>query len=86
MPEISRFYGIIIRMFYREHGTPHFHAVYGEYDLIVGISPIRFIEGNSPARVKSLVAEWTALNQDALMDNWDRSRRGESPKKIKPLE
>ncbi|MDP8238911.1 MAG: DUF4160 domain-containing protein [Candidatus Hatepunaea meridiana] len=86
MPEISRFYGIIIRMFYQEHGIPHFHAVYGEYDISVGISPVRFIEGDAPARVRSFVAEWAAYNQDALMENWKRCRSGEPIKKIKPLE
>jgi hypothetical protein len=48
VPVISQFYGIIIRMFYNDHAPPHFHAAYGEYELIVGIAPIGILEGQSP--------------------------------------
>ena len=86
MPEISRFYGIVIRMFYNDHVPPHFHAIYGEHELIVGISPIAILAGDAPARVRSMVLEWAALNQPSLIDDWERCRRGEVPEKIAPLE
>lgn len=66
MPVVSEFYGILIRMFYNDHVPPHFHAVYGEYELIVGISPITILQGKAPNRVRSMVWEWTALHQQEL--------------------
>lgn len=86
MPTISEFYGIIIRMFFRDHAPPHFHAVYGEHELVVGISPIAVLEGEAPGRVRSMVLEWTALHQDELMANWDRCRENQQPSRIPPLE
>ena len=86
MPEISRFYGIIIRMFYDDHSPPHFHAVYGDAELEVGISPIRIIKGRAPNRVNSLVLEWAALHQEELLDDWNRCRHAEPLVPISPLE
>lgn len=68
MPVISQFYGILIRMFYNDHAPPHFHAVYGEYELLVSISPI-IMQGHAPSRVRSMVLEWAALHQQELLDN-----------------
>ena len=85
MPVISQFYGILIRMFYNDHVPPHFHAIYGEYELIVGISPITILEGKAPNRVRSMILEWTALHQE-LSENWNRCRQGEQPSPIAPLE
>lgn len=67
MPVISSFYGILIRMFYNDHAPPHFHAVYGEFELAVGISPIVILEGSAPNRVRSMVLEWAALHQQELL-------------------
>lgn len=86
MPEISRFYGIIIRMFYNDHPPPHFHALYGEHELIVGVSPIVVLAGTAPARVRSMVLEWAALHQQQLLDDWERCRQGTPPEPIEPLE
>ncbi|MBD0318974.1 MAG: DUF4160 domain-containing protein [Gemmatimonadetes bacterium] len=61
MPTISQFYGILIRIFYNDHAPPHFHAVYGEHELVVGISPVSILDGAAPPRVRSMVLEWTAL-------------------------
>jgi len=83
---ISQFYGILIRMFYNDHAPPHFHAVYGEHELIVGISPIAILAGEAPPRVRSLVLEWAALRQQELVNDWERCRCGESPTRIEPLE
>ena len=85
MPIISQFYGIIIRMFYNDHAPPHFHAAYGEYELIVSITPIRIIEGQAPTRVRSMVLEWAAIHQLELMKDWNRCRAAQPPIPIKPL-
>jgi hypothetical protein len=86
MPEISRFYGISIRMDYADPAPPHFHALYGGDELIVGISPIRIIAGHAAARVQSMVLEWTALHQTELQDDWQRRRDAQMPLPIAPLE
>ena len=85
MPQISYFLGVIIRMFYRDHNPPHFHAVYGDYEAIIDIKKFEVIYGYLSPRVLGLVAEWTALHQKELMDNWDRARRQEPLMAIAPL-
>jgi hypothetical protein len=86
MPEVSRFYGIVIKMYYNDHAPPHFHAEYGEHELVVGIVPIQVLAGEVPARVRSMVAEWAALHQRELSDNWERCRSARQPERIAPLE
>ena len=86
MPVISTFYGITIMMFYAEHGVPHFHVRYAEYQLVVGISPIVVLAGKAPLRVVSLVTEWAGLHQRELLDNWERCRGGQTPSRVAPLE
>ncbi len=85
MPQISYFLGVIIRMFYRDHNPPHFHAVYGDYEALIDIQKNEIISGTLPPRVLGLVVEWTALHQDELMNNWERSKNGEELLKIEPL-
>jgi len=85
MPQISYFLGIVIRMFYRDHNPPHFHAVYGNFEAIIDIERNELISGYLPPRVFGLVTEWAALNQKELMENWERARRQESLKAIAPL-
>ncbi len=86
MPVISRFYGITIRMFYNDHSPPHFHAAYGEHELIIGLSPISILEGAAPRRVQSLVLEWAALHHGELLANWDLCHVAQAPTSIEPLE
>jgi hypothetical protein len=86
MPTISQFYGITIQMFYDDHAPPHFHASYGEDEIIVSLSPIAIMKGKVPNRVRSMVFEWAALHQQDLMDNWMQCQSGESPQKLEPLE
>ncbi len=86
MPEIARFYGIIIRMYYRDHAPPHFHAEYGEHELLVTISPAGVLGGDAPSRVRSMVLEWCVLHQAELAENWERCRSGARPTSIAPLE
>jgi len=86
MPEVSRFFGISIRMYFDDHNPPHFHAIYAGKEAKFGIDPIRFLEGKLPARAASMVLEWTALHQRELMRNWDRLRNDQLVEKIEPLE
>ena len=85
MPELSRFLGIVIGMFYREHGVPHFHAVYGEHEISVEIETAT-IHGNFPARALKLVLEWANLHKPELLENWQLARLGQPLKRIAPLE
>ncbi|MCY3808183.1 MAG: DUF4160 domain-containing protein [Gemmatimonadetes bacterium] len=86
MPEVSRFYGIVIRMFFREHGPPHFHADYSGRQAVVGIEDLTVLEGRLPPRALGIVKEWASLHQAELRVAWDRARRQEAPGKIAPLE
>ena len=81
MPEISRFLGIIITMYFDDHEPPHFHVRYNEYRAILAISSLNVIDGQLPARVRSLVTEWAELHQEELLDIWKTSRF----RKIAPL-
>ena len=86
MPEISRFYGIVIRMYGLDHAPPHMHAVYAEHEALISIENIEVIRGSLPVRARRLVFEWAELHQDELRDAWHRARRLEPPGKIAPLE
>ncbi|MEP7200255.1 MAG: DUF4160 domain-containing protein [Chloroflexota bacterium] len=85
MPEISRFFGIVIRMYYDEHNPPHFHAVYGREEAQIGIDPIVLLEGNLPNRALSMTFEWAALHQRELSENWKRLRSDQTARKLPPL-
>ena len=85
MPEISRFLGIVIAMFYRDHGPAHFHAWYGEHEVTVRIDD-GFVEGRFPRRALAHVLEWYDLHREELRDNWERARTRQSLQKIEPLE
>ena len=85
MPEISRFLGIAIGMFYSEHGVAHFHAVYGEHEISVELES-GSIHGEFPARALRLVLEWANLHKQELIENWELARQGQPLKRIAPLE
>jgi hypothetical protein len=85
MPEISRFLGIIIAMYYRDHSPPHFHAMYGEFEMIVTIES-GAMTGDFPARAAALVQEWRRLHCAELMDAWSSARAGMPLHRIEPLE
>lgn len=85
VPEISRFFGIGISMFYTDHATPHFHARCGGESIAVEIDGDG-IRGSFPPNRLPLVFEWRDLHRDELRTNWDRLRRGQSPLAIDPLE
>ena len=85
MPEISRFLGIVIRMYIREHYPAHFHAEYGEYEITVDIET-GVVTGKFPKRALRVVLEWYELHQNELMDNWNAAMNRKPLSKIKPLE
>ena len=85
MPEISRFLGIVIGMFYSEHGVAHFHAVYGEHEISVEMES-GTIHGEFPARALRLVLEWANLHKQESVENWQLARQGQPLKRVAPLE
>ena len=84
MPVIARFYGIIIKIFYRqaEHNPPHLHALYGEYVGVIDIQTQKMIEGDLPPKALSMVQEWTKNHEKSLMEIWTTQEF----KKLPPLE
>ncbi|KHE92183.1 MAG: DUF4160 domain-containing protein [Candidatus Scalindua rubra] len=85
MPEICRFLGVVIYMYYREHAPPHFHAEYGEYEITIEIRT-GIVSGKFPRRVLNAVLEWYVLHKDELLDNWEFAEKKIPLKKIEPLE
>lgn len=85
MPEISRFYGIVIQMYFGDHLPPHFHARYAGHSAKIDIDALAVIEGKLPARALGLVIEWTALHQDELREAFEKAANSEPPGKIEPL-
>ena len=88
MPEISRFFGIIVRMYIEAstpHHRPHFHAYYQDAVAIYGIDEIELISGSLPKRQKRLVEAWAELHQQELLDDWNRLQNGQAPLPIDPL-
>ncbi len=86
MPEISRFYGIVIRMYYDEHGPPHFHVYYQDQQATMRIDTLEVNRGRLPRRAIVLVAEWALAHREALRDNWRRVEQGCQLVPIEPLE
>lgn len=86
MPTISTFYGILIQMFWGDHAPPHFHALYGEYEIIVNIRTLEIMKGFMPRRALALVLEWASLHREELMEDWKLCELKQMPVKIEPLE
>ncbi len=86
MPTISAFYGILIQMFWNDHAPPHFHALYGKYEVIVNINTLEIIKGSMPRRALALVLEWASQNRNALIEDWELCEQNQMPRKITPLE
>jgi hypothetical protein len=74
MPEISRFLGIIVTMYFNEHNPPHFHVRYNEYRASVEIKTLNVISGALPARVRGLVNEWAEIHRDELLEIWESGK------------
>ena len=86
MPEISRFLGIIITLYYNEHPPPHFHVRYNHHKAIISIETLAILAGKLPPRVLGLVIEWATIHKQELQDNWKRARKQQALEKIEPLE
>ena len=85
MPEISRFLGIIIKMFFNDHSPPHLHAQYQNSKAIFSIHTGQMIEGDFPQKQSAYVTAWTLLHQKELLSNWKALTSGKDAHKIDPL-
>jgi len=86
MPEISRFFGIVIKMFFDDHNPPHFHAEYADDLALIEIRNLSVFSGRLPPRAIGLVIEWATLHQQELLADWERAQAQEQLHKIAPLE
>ena len=86
MPELCRFYGITVRINFDDHEPPHFHALYGGEEALVGIEGLAVLYGRLPPRAQGLVVEWASQRQAELREAWQRAQRLESPGSIAPLD
>lgn len=86
MPTISRFYGILIRMYHDDHAPPHFHAVYSDQEAAIGIDTLEVLRGELPNRALRLVRDWASLHKDELLADWERVEKQEPLVPIDPLD
>lgn len=86
MPEISRFLGIIITMYYKEHNPPHFHVRYNKHRASIAIQDSTVLKGNLPPRVLGLVIEWAQQHKNELMADWNLAEQFKLLNPIPPLE
>ena len=86
MPCISRFFGIAIFLWYRDHAPPHFHAVYGDFEATMRIDTLEVLDGALPRRALALVLEWASLHRVELAADWERARVGAPLDPIEPLD
>ena len=85
MPCVSRFFGIAIYFYYRDHSPPHFHAEYGDDEAQYSIMTLEVIYGSLPRRVHNLVLEWADLHREELMEDWLLARKHKPLIDIEPL-
>ncbi len=85
MPVISKFYGIVIRMIFVRHFVAHFHAFYGDCELVVAINPLHILQGCAPARASGMVLEWARAHQVELVEAWRCCSAAQPPQPIAPL-
>jgi hypothetical protein len=85
MPEISRFFGIVVSMYYREHAPPHFHARYGDSEITVRIRD-GVVTGKFPPRPLGLVLEWYIRHREELAETWELAQARKQLRRIAPLE
>jgi hypothetical protein len=79
MPEITRFYGIIIKLFFADHPPPHFHAIYGDYNALINLETLEIIEGDLPNRATKMVIEWAKIYQSELLKMWNTQEFNKLP-------
>lgn len=85
MSTISRFFGIIISMYWDEHNPPHFHVRYGDFKCSIGITDITVIAGELPKKQERLVLAWAEIHQKELLQNWELCQSDKQPMRIEPL-
>ncbi len=86
MPVLSKFYGIVIRMLFVRPMAARFHAIYGNSELVVGVAPLRVIQGEAPQRVRDMVFEWARQHQAELLEAWGKLSAARQPNAIAPLQ
>jgi hypothetical protein len=86
MPEISRFLGIIITMYYNDYSPPHFHVRYNQQKAIIDIKNLAILRGQLSPRILGLVIEWAAIHQQELLENWQLAKLNQTLQPISPLE
>ena len=86
MPTISRFYGILIQMYYDDHNPPHFHVIYGECRAVIAIQDFAILCGDLPPKAVGLVMEWANGHRTELMKDWELAREKQTLLPIVPLE
>ena len=85
MPEICRFYGLVIKMFWADHRPPHFHVEYGEHQAIVAIETLAMIHGSLPPRALGLCVEWAAEHRRELLELWSLAQANQPLHRLDPL-
>lgn len=85
MPVISRFYGIVILMYFQDHHPPHFHAKYEGQLAVYSIKGCRLLAGKLPARAARLIREWVKIHEKELTEDWDIAQKEGKLKTIEPL-
>ncbi len=85
MPELSRFYGVQIKMYFDDHHPPHFHAIYAGDQAVIEIDTLAVIAGNLPSRALGLVIEWASMHRTELREAWIHAENLEPTEKIEPL-
>ena len=86
MPRVSKFFGVLIYMYYNDHQPPHFHAEYGEHEALYVIETLETLRGSLPRRAHALVIEWATLHRAELRENWERARQQRPLSGIEGLE
>lgn len=84
MPELSRFYGIVVRMFFKDHNPPHIHIEYQDYEAVIYIDS-GLVKGEMPRRALNMVYEWLDLHKKELLENWELAQKQEPLYKVEPL-
>lgn len=85
VPKISEFFGISVYVYYRDHGPPHFHALYGGEEVLVSLEDLSILEGRLSPRAMGMVTEWATLHQEELQVVWAQAKAHEPLSKIEPL-
>jgi hypothetical protein len=86
MPELSRFYGIVVRLFYRDHGPAHIHVEYCGAEVLLCIDTLQVLRGSIPPRALGLVVEWAVRHREEIQECWKSAQIGSPPKRISPLD